>query len=141
MNGRIVIFKNEKETMVSHLTYGHVNPLLTFSYSLFPCSPDEEMALVEHLKGMSLAEGAKCELKSLLICLVMLGDVDSARRLQRTAEKFQLSQIAAVKLAADSLSVDNVDEHAFNLDTYIQKFQKEQVQNSDAFFWKSKVLG
>lgn len=99
------------------------------------------MALVEHLKGMSLAEGAKCELKSLLICLVMLGDEDSARRLQRTAEKFQLSQIAAVKLAVDSSSVDNIDEHAFNLDTYIQKLQKEQVQHSDVFFWKSKVLG
>lgn len=114
---------------------------LIFKLQLFSCSPDEEMALVEHLKGMSLAEGAKSELKSLLICLVMLGEEDTARKLQRTAEKFQLSQIAAVKLAVDSISIDNVDEHAFNLDTYIQNLQKQEVQNSDAFFWKSKILG
>ncbi|KAH6803923.1 IKI3 family protein [Perilla frutescens var. frutescens] len=103
-------------------------------------SPDEEMALVEHLKGMSLAEGAKCELKSLLICLVMLGEEDTARKLQRTAEKFQLSQIASVKLADDSMSVDNIDEHAFNLDSYIQSVRK-QLHYSDAFSWQSKILG
>lgn len=97
------------------------------------------MGLVEHLKGMSLAEGAKCELKSLLICLVMLGVEDTARKLQRTAEKFQLSQIAAVKLAEDSMSTDNIDEHAFTLDHYIQNVRKE-VQNSDAFSWQSKIL-
>ncbi|XP_057768929.1 LOW QUALITY PROTEIN: elongator complex protein 1 [Salvia miltiorrhiza] len=103
-------------------------------------SPDEETALVEHLKGMSLAEGAKCELKSLLICLVILGEEDNARKLQRTAEKFQLTQTAAVKLADDLIPVDNIDEQAFNLDSYIQNVQKE-VQNSDAFSWKSKILG
>lgn len=103
-------------------------------------SPDEEMALVEHLKGMSLTEGAKYELKSLLICLVMLRKEDTARKLQRTAEKFQLSQIAAVKLADDSMSVDNIDEHAFNLDSYIQNVRKE-MQKSDAFSWQSKILG
>lgn len=102
-------------------------------------SPDEEMALVEHLKGMSLAEGARCELKSLLISLVMLGEEDTARKLQRTADKFQLSQIAAVKLAEDAMSTDNIDEHAFTLDHYIPNV-REQVQNSDAFSWRSKVL-
>ncbi|PIM98416.1 IkappaB kinase complex, IKAP component [Handroanthus impetiginosus] len=102
-------------------------------------SPDEEMALVEHLKGMSLAEGAKCELKSLLISLVMIGEEDTARKLQRTAEKFQLSQIAAVKLANDAMSTDNIDEQAFNLDNYIQNVRKE-VQNSDAFSWQSRIL-
>lgn len=98
------------------------------------------MALVEHLKGMSLTEGAKCELKSLLICLLMLREEDTARKLQRTAEKFQLSQIAAVKLADDSMPSDNIDEHAFNLDSYIQIVGKEK-QNSDAFSWQSKILG
>ncbi|KAK6116222.1 hypothetical protein DH2020_050018 [Rehmannia glutinosa] len=102
-------------------------------------SPDEEMALVEHLKGMSLAEGAKCELKSLLISLVMLGEEDIARKLQNTCKKFQLSQIAAVKLAEDAMSTDNIDEHAFNLDRYVQIVRKEQL-NSDVFSWQSKVL-
>ncbi|KAL8518812.1 hypothetical protein ACS0TY_009965 [Phlomoides rotata] len=102
-------------------------------------SPDEETALVEHLKGMSLAEGAKCELKSLLICLVMLGEEEIARKLQRTAEKFQVSQVAAVKLAGDSISSDIIDEHAFTLDHYIQNVRKE-LHISDAFSWRSKVL-
>lgn len=102
-------------------------------------SPDEEMALVEHLKAMSLAEGAKSELKSLLITLVMLGEEDTARKLQRTAEKFQLSQVAAVKLAEDAMVTDNIDEHTFTLDSYVGKTRNE-VQKSDAFSWQSKVL-
>ncbi|KAK4393284.1 Elongator complex protein 1 [Sesamum angolense] len=102
-------------------------------------SPDEEMALVEHLKGMSLTEGAKSELKTLLISLVMLREEDTARKLQRTAEKFQLSQMAAVKLAEDSMTTDKIDEHTFTLDRYVQNIRKE-VQNSDAFSWQSKIL-
>ncbi|KAL2241664.1 elongator complex protein 1 isoform X1 [Sesamum indicum] len=102
-------------------------------------SPDEEMALVEHLKGMSLTEGAKSELKTLLISLVMLREEDAARKLQRTAEKFQLSQMAAVKLAEDAMTTDKIDEHAFTLDRYVENLGKE-VQNSDAFSWQSKVL-
>ncbi|KAL0288069.1 UNVERIFIED_CONTAM: Elongator complex protein 1 [Sesamum radiatum] len=102
-------------------------------------SPDEEMALVEHLKGMSLTEGAKSELKTLLISLVMLREEDTARKLQRTAEKFQLSQMAAVKLAEDAMTTDKIDEHTFTLDRYVQKIRKE-VQNSDAFSWQSKIL-
>ncbi|GFP88213.1 elongator complex protein 1 [Phtheirospermum japonicum] len=102
-------------------------------------SPDEETALVEHLKGMCLSEGAKIEIKSLLISLVMLGEEDTARKLQHTCDKFQQSQIAAVKLTGDAVSTDNIDEHAFTLDHYIQIVRKEQ-QNSDAFSWRSKVL-
>lgn len=102
-------------------------------------SPDEEMALVEHLKGMSLAEGAKIEIKSLLISLLMLGEGDTARKLQRTCETFQMSQMAAVKLADGAMSTDNIDEHAFTLDCYVQIIRKEQ-QNSDAFSWRLKVL-
>lgn len=113
-----------------------IENFLIFSYA---CSPDEEMGLVEHLKGMSLAEGAKSEVKSLLISLLMLGEEDTARKLQRTAEKFQLSQIAAVKLAEDAMSTDSIDEHAFTLDHYFQKVRSE-AQKSDAFSWQSKVL-
>lgn len=97
------------------------------------------MALVEHLKGMSLAEGARLEVKSLLISLLMLGEEDTARKVQRTAEKFQLSQIAAVKLAEDAMSTDSTDERSFTLDHYIEKARAD-AQKSGAFSWQSKVL-
>ncbi|XP_073315059.1 elongator complex protein 1 [Primulina huaijiensis] len=103
-------------------------------------SPSEEMALVEHLKGMSLTEGAKCELKSLLTCLVMLGEEETARKLQRSAEKFQVAQIAAVKLTEDAMPSDKVDEDVFLLERYIQNVRKEPLHNSEAFSWMSKVL-
>lgn len=103
-------------------------------------SPSEEMALVEHLKAMSLSEGAKCELKSLLTCLVILGEEETARKLQRGAEKFQVSQIAAVKLTEDAMPSDSVDEYVFLLERYIQKVRKEPLHNSEAFSWMSKVL-
>lgn len=97
------------------------------------------MALVEHLKGMSLTEGAKSELKSLLISLIMLGEESTARKLQRTAEKFQLAQLAAVNLAADAMATNNIDEQAFTLDRYVQTIRQE-LQNSDVFCWQLKVL-
>ncbi|KAA8534238.1 hypothetical protein F0562_031755 [Nyssa sinensis] len=102
-------------------------------------SPGEEMALVEHLKGMSLTAGAKRELKSLLVSLVMLGMEDIARKLQRVVENFQLSQVAAVKLAEDTMPSDSIDEHAHSLEHYIKKVRKE-LQHSEAFSWQSKVL-
>uniref|UniRef100_A0A5B6YQC9 Elongator complex protein 1 n=1 Tax=Davidia involucrata TaxID=16924 RepID=A0A5B6YQC9_DAVIN len=102
-------------------------------------SPGEEMALVEHLKGMSLIAGAQRELKSLLVSLVMLGMEDIARKLQRIVENFQLSQVAAVKLAEDATPSDSIDEHAHSLEHYIKKVRKE-LQHSEAFFWRSKVL-
>ncbi|GAA0163596.1 general transcription factor [Lithospermum erythrorhizon] len=101
-------------------------------------SPDEEIALVEHLKGMSVAAGAKRELKSLLTCLVMLGKEDIARKLQQVCESFQLSQMAAIKLAEDAMASNTVDEHVYNVEHYIAKMREEQC--SDAFTWKLKVL-
>lgn len=91
-------------------------------------SPDEEMALVDHLKGMSLASGAARELKSLLACLVMIGKEDIARKLQRVGENFQLSQKAAVKLAEDAMACDIVDEDVFVLELYIKKLRNELLQ-------------
>ncbi|RVW49439.1 Elongator complex protein 1 [Vitis vinifera] len=102
------------------------------------CSPGEEMALVEHLKGMYLTPGAERELKSLLVSLVVLGKEEMAKKLQRTGEAFQLSQMAAVKLAEDTMPNDNIDEYAYTLENYIQKLRNEQ--QSDAFVWRSKVL-
>lgn len=102
-------------------------------------SPGEEMALVDHLKGMSLANGARCELKSLLSSLVLLGKEDIARKLQRVGENFQLSQVAAVKLADDAMSSDIVDEHAYSLERYILKVRKELFQSVD-FSWQFKIF-
>ncbi|KAJ0546308.1 putative transcription factor WD40-like family [Helianthus annuus] len=102
-------------------------------------SPDEEMALVDHMKGMSLTAGAKRELKSLLGCLVMIGKEDIAQKLQRVGESFQLSQISAVKLAEDAMASDVVDEHTFVLEVYMKKLRKELLQ-SEEFFWQSKVF-
>lgn len=106
---------------------------------LLSSSPGEEMALLEHTKGMSLADGAKRELKSLLISLLMLGEEDTARKLQQVGLNFQLSQIAAVKLAEDATSSDQIDESAFSLENYIQK-ERDGLHNSEAFYWMSKTL-
>ncbi|KAK6933212.1 Elongator complex protein 1 [Dillenia turbinata] len=102
-------------------------------------SPDEEMALVEHLKGMSITSEAKRELKSLLVSLLMLGKEETAKKLQHTAESFQFSQMAAVKLAEDTISSDIIDESAQTLDRYTQKLKTEQ-QDSEALSWHLKVL-
>ncbi|XP_060212640.1 elongator complex protein 1 isoform X2 [Lycium barbarum] len=102
-------------------------------------SPGEEMGLVDHLKGMSLTTGAKRELKSLLICLVMLQKEDIARKLQHVATNFQLSQMAAVKLADEAMSNDRINEHFYVLENYIPKI-KEEMQHSELFSWQSKVL-
>lgn len=106
---------------------------------LYICSAGEELALVDHLKAMSLTAGAKSELKSLLLSLIMLGEEEIARKLQRAGENFQLSQMAAVQLAEDTMSSDSLDEHAHTLEHYIIKFRTE-VQNSEAFSWRSKIF-
>ncbi|XP_043721994.1 elongator complex protein 1-like isoform X2 [Telopea speciosissima] len=102
-------------------------------------SPGEEMALVEHLKGMSLTAGAQHELKSLLVSLVMLGNEETARKLQRVGDSFQLSQRAAVKLAEDTISNDDIDEKRHTLEHYVQKVRGE-LPHLEAIPWQSKVL-
>lgn len=102
-------------------------------------SPDEEIALVEHLKGMSLSVGAKRELKSLLVSLVMLNKEDIARKLQRVGENFQLSQMVAVSLAADAASSEIIDENAFSQELYMKKVRKELL-HSEAFSWQIKMF-
>lgn len=104
-----------------------------------PGSPGEEMALVEHLKGLSLTAGAKQELKSLLVSLVMLGNEEIARKLQHVAENFQLSHTAAVRLAEDTLSNDSINEHAHTLERYVLKV-KTELLDSDAFSWRCRVF-
>lgn len=102
-------------------------------------SPGEELALVDHLKGMPPTTEALQELKSLLLSLVMLGEVETARKLQRAGENFQLSHLAAVKLADDTVSSNDIDEHTQTLEHYAQNIRSE-VQNAEAFFWRCKVF-
>ncbi|PON49463.1 IKI [Parasponia andersonii] len=104
-----------------------------------PGSAGEEMALVDHLKGMAPTAGAKRELKSLLLCLAMLGEVEIVRKLQCAGENFQLSQMAALRLAEDTVPNDIMDEHAHTLEHYTQKMRGE-VQTSESFFWRCKVF-
>lgn len=102
------------------------------------------MALVEHLKGMSLAVEARREIKSLLISLLMLGKEDFAKKLQHSCENFQLSQFAAVKLAEDTMLTDSLDDRIYSLQNYCAKMKNELQQHSEAaaasFSWKLKVL-
>nr|CAB3498548.1 unnamed protein product [Digitaria exilis] len=70
--------------------------------SAYTTSPGEEMALVEHLKGMALTGSAEKELKSLLVVLIQLGKEECARQLQLAADNFEVSQRAAVKLTEDT---------------------------------------
>ncbi|KAI0527653.1 hypothetical protein KFK09_003258 [Dendrobium nobile] len=101
-------------------------------------SPGEEMALIEHLKGMALTEGAIRELKSLLLALLMLGKDEIARQLQCSGDNFQLSQYSAVKLAVDTMSTDKIDESTHTLNNYIE--QARGSWHSKAHSWHVKVL-
>lgn len=94
---------------------------------------------MEHLKGMGLASGARRELKSLLICLVMLHEDGVARKLQHVAKNFQLSQTAAVRLAEDLMPSDKIDEQIYNLEKYVVRVG-EEIQHSEVFSWQLKVL-
>ncbi|KAL5710956.1 Elongator complex protein 1 [Ranunculus cassubicifolius] len=102
-------------------------------------SPGEELALVEHLKGMSLTVGAQRELKALIDTLLMLSHEEIARKLQHIAGNYQLSQMAAMKLADDTISSVVIDEKAQTLEHYLQKWRSE-LMKSEGFFWQSKVL-
>ncbi|KAL2323917.1 hypothetical protein Fmac_022975 [Flemingia macrophylla] len=104
-----------------------------------PGSPDEEMALVEHLKGMSLTLEARRELKSLLVPLMMFGEGETCRKLQQMGENFQLSQMAAVRLAEDTMCSDTINEYEHTLEKYAQKVRTE-MHKSEAFSWRHKVF-
>lgn len=88
---------------------------------------------------MAITSGARRELKSLLSTLLMLGMEETARKLQHIGETFQLSNVAAVKLAEDATSTDVVDDQTYALDRYLKKV-KSEVCDSEAFSWRSKIL-
>jgi len=97
------------------------------------------MALVEHLKGMSLTVEARRELKSLLVSLMMFGEGETCRKLQIMGENFQLSHMAAVRLAEDTISSDTINEYAHTLEQYALKI-KSELPNSEAFSWRLQVF-
>lgn len=95
-------------------------------------SPGEEMALVEHLRGMALTGGAQSELKSLLVALIQLGQAETARRVQEAADSFEVSQRAAVKLAEDTVSSDRVEERAHTLERYVRMLRDRESGHGEA---------
>lgn len=101
-------------------------------------SPGEELALVDHLKGMSLTAGAQRELKSLIIALLTMGKEEIARQLQQAAETFQLSQEAAVKLTEDTIDSSTIDETTQTLEHYWRK--SREASQSRVRSWQSRVL-
>lgn len=123
--------------LVSHSGLFVVQANLVFLYA---CSPGEEMALVEHLKGMALTGGAKNELKSLLVVLIQLGKEESARQVQQAADSFEVSQRAAVKLAEDTVCNDKVDENAHTLEHYIRLLRARWSGHDETGSWRIKAL-
>lgn len=107
---------------------------------LCACSPGEEMALVEHLKGMALTGGAQNELKSLLVALIQLGKEERARQVQEAAGNFEVSQRAAVKLAEDTVCSDKVDESTHTLEHYVRMVRAHGSGHSEAGSWRIKAL-
>lgn len=103
-------------------------------------SPGEEMALVEHLKGMALTGSAQTELKSLLVVLIQLGKEERARQVQEAANNFEVSQRAAVKLAEDTVSSDKVDENTHTLEHYTRMLRAHGSGHSEAGSWRIKAL-
>jgi elongator complex protein 1 len=104
------------------------------------CSPGEEMALVEHLKGMALTDGAENELKNLLVVLIQLGKEETARQVQQAADSFEVSQRAAVKLSEDTVCNDKVDENVHTLEHYIRMLRAHGSGHSETGSWRIKAL-
>ncbi|PUZ38019.1 hypothetical protein GQ55_9G163500 [Panicum hallii var. hallii] len=103
-------------------------------------SPGEEMALVEHLKGMALTDGAEHELKNLLVVLIQLGKEETARQVQQAADSFEVSQRAAVKLSEDTVCNDKVDENVHTLEHYIRMLRAHGSGHSETGSWRIKAL-
>lgn len=104
-------------------------------------SPGEEMALVDHLKGMSLTTGAQNELRTLLVVLTQLGKEDIARQVQLAGDNFEVSQMAAVKLAEDTVSSNKIDENAHTLEHYVKMLRAHQpVATGETISWRIKAL-
>lgn len=114
--------------------------ILSTHYNHCFLSPGEEMALVDHLKGMSLTTGAQKELRSLLVVLTQLGKEDVARQVQLAGDNFEVSQVAAVKLAEDTISTDKMDENAHTLEHYTKMLRAHKPITGETNSWQIKAL-
>jgi elongator complex protein 1 len=114
--------------------------MLASSFS-FVRSPGEEMALVEHLKGMALTSSAQNELKGLLVVLLQLGKEEIARQVQQAGDIFEVSQRAAVKLAEDTVCDNKIDENAHTLEYYIRVLRAlEPGYSEEGASWRIRSL-
>jgi elongator complex protein 1 len=115
--------------------------MLASSSFSFVCSPGEEMALVEHLKGMALTSSAQNELKSLLVVLLQMGKEEIGRQVQQAGDIFEVSQRAAVKLADDTVCDNKIDENAHTLEHYIRMLRAlEPGYSEESASWRIRAL-
>jgi elongator complex protein 1 len=99
-------------------------------------SPGEELALVEHLRGMALTTGAQREIKSLIVVLISLGKDEIARQVQNCVDNFEMIQKAAIKLAEDTVGNDIIDETTHTLENYVRNMRALPRHDT----WQTKVL-
>ncbi|KAL2896977.1 Elongator complex protein 1 [Bienertia sinuspersici] len=88
---------------------------------------------------MAMTSSTRHELRSLLSTLLLLGMEETARKLQHIGETFQISHLAAVKLAEDATSTDIVDDQTYALEHYI-KTVKSKEYDSEVFSWRSNIF-
>lgn len=100
-------------------------------------SPGEELALVEHLRGMALTAGVQREIKSLVVVLLSLGKDEIARQVQNCVDNFEMTQKAAVKLAEDTVGNEIIDETAHTLENYVKNLRALPQHDIS---WQTKVL-
>ncbi|GJN31741.1 hypothetical protein PR202_gb20177 [Eleusine coracana subsp. coracana] len=104
-------------------------------------SPGEEMALVEHLKGMALKSSERNELKNVLVVLLQFGKEEIARQVQQAGDNFEVSQRAAVKLAEDTVCDSKIDENAHTLEHYMRMLRAlESGYSEESTSWRIKAL-
>lgn len=96
------------------------------------------MALVEHLKGMSLTSSAQRELKSLMSALILLGKEETARQLQNAGDNFELVQRAAVKLSEDTVTSDKINENSQTLEHYVKLLRAQP--RPENLSWQIRLL-
>ncbi|XP_078429226.1 IKI3 family protein [Wolffia australiana] len=101
-----------------------------------PGSPGEEMALVDHLKGMALTTTAEREVNSLTLSLIVLGNTRAAGQLQSAVVNFIRAHQAAVKLCEDASCTETLDPVTQTLDYY-----KGRVELSATSSFRSSLLG
>lgn len=105
-------------------------------------SPGEEIALLEHLKELSLSTRLKEELGRLLQVLVFCAQQEAAKRLQDVASQYESTQREAVRLAQQKRAQENTAEVTIhdNLPTQEEVTWKLEVLNPPEAFQPASFL-